>query len=44
MKQGKLKMVTQEIERVNIDILESVNYNGPEWVNLIHMTIISTPG
>ena len=39
---GKLKVVKQAMARVNTDIEESVNYNGPEWANLIQMTIIST--
>ena len=42
MNQGKLEVVKQEMTKVNIDISESVNYNGPEWMNLIHMTIIPT--
>ena len=42
MNQGKLEVVKQEMARVNVNILESVNYNGLEWVNLTQMTIIST--
>ena len=38
MNQGKLEVVKQEMARVNIDIL-----GISEWVNLIQMTIISTP-
>ena len=40
--QGKLEVVKQEMARVNIDILGTVNSNGLEWVNLTQMTIIST--
>ena len=29
--------------RLNTDILGISELSGPEWVNLIHMTIISTP-
>ena len=39
MNQGKLKVVKQEMARVNIDIL---GINGLECVNLTQMTIIST--
>ena len=42
MNQGKLEVVKQEMARVNVNILESVNYNGLEWGNLTQMTIIST--
>ena len=42
MKQGKLEVVKQEMARVNVDILESANSNGLEWVNLTLMTIMST--
>ena len=42
MNQGELEMIKQEMARVNIDIQQSVNYNGPKWVNLIQMTIVST--
>ena len=40
--QGKLKVVKQEMARVNVDILGISQLNGLEWVNLIQMTIIST--
>ena len=40
--QGKLEVVKQEMARVNMDILGISEINGLEWVNLIHMTIIST--
>ena len=40
--QGKLEVVKQEMARVNIDILAISKLNGPEWENLIQMTIIST--
>ena len=43
MLQGKLEVVKQEMARVNTDILGISKLSGPEWVNLIHMTIISTP-
>ena len=42
MNQGKLEVVTQEMERVNINFQESVNLNRLDWVNLTQMTIIST--
>ena len=42
MNQGKLKVVKQEMARVNIDILRISELNGLEWANLIQMTIIST--
>ena len=42
MNRGKLEVVKQEMARVNIDILEISELNGLEWVNLSHMTIIST--
>ena len=42
MNQGKLGMVKQEMVRINIDILGISELNGPEWANLIQMTIIST--
>ena len=42
MNQGKLDMVRQEMIRINIDILGISELNGPEWANLIQMTIIST--
>ena len=37
--QGKLQVVTQEMARVNINIL---GISKLEWVNLTQMTIIST--
>ena len=40
--QGKLEVVKQEMARVNINILGISELNGPEWANLIQMTIIST--
>ena len=39
MNQGKLKVVKQEMARVNIDIL---GISGLAWVNLTQMTIIFT--
>ena len=42
MNQGKLEVVKQETARVNIDISVISELNGPEWANLIQMTIIST--
>ena len=42
MNQGKLKVVKQEVPRVNIDVLGISELNGLEWVNLTQMTIIST--
>ena len=43
MSQGKLEVVKQEMARVNINILGISELKiGPEWANLIHMTIIST--
>ena len=42
MNQGKLKMVKQEMARVNIDILGISELKWSEWVNLTQMTIIST--
>ena len=43
MNQGKLKVVKQEMTRVNINILgiSELKWTG-EWVNLAQMTIIST--
>ena len=43
MNQGKLDLVKQEMASMNIDMLGISKLSGPEWVNLIHMTIISTP-
>ena len=42
MNQGKLKVVKQEMARVNIDILGISELKWMEWVNLTQMTIIST--
>ena len=42
MNQGKLEVIKQEMERVNIDILGISKLKWTEWVNLIQMTIIST--
>ena len=42
MNPGKLDVVKQEMERINIDILGISELSGPEWMNLIQMTIIST--
>ena len=42
MNQGKLYIVKQEMERVNVDILGISELKWTEWVNLIKMTIIST--
>ena len=41
MNQDKLKVVKQEMARVNYYILGISELNGLEWVNLIQMTIIS---
>ena len=41
MNQAKLKVVKQEMARVNVNILGISELNGLEWVNLIQMTIIS---
>ena len=41
MNRGKLKMIKEEMVRVNINIL-GISENGWEWVNLIQTTIIST--
>ena len=41
MNQGKLEVVTQEMTRVNVDMLGISELNGLEWVNLTQMTIIS---
>ena len=42
MNQRKLEVVKQETARVNTDISVISELNGPEWANLIQMTIIST--
>ena len=43
MNQGKLEVVKLEMKRVNVNVLRISKLNGPEWVNLNQMTIISTP-
>ena len=43
MNQGKLEVVKLEMKRVNVNVLRISKLNGPEWVNLTQMTIISTP-
>ena len=42
MNQGKLEVIKQEMERVNIDILGISKLKWTEWVNLIQITIIRT--
>ena len=42
MSEDKLKVVKQEMARVNVDILGLSKQNGLEWVDLTQMTIIST--
>ena len=42
MNQGKLKVVKQEMARVNINILRISELQGQERANVIQMTIIST--
>ena len=42
MNQGKLKVVKQEMARVNIDILAISELKWTGWVNLTQMTVIST--
>ena len=42
MNQGKLEVVTQEMARVDTDILGISEINRLEWVNLTQMTMIST--
>ena len=42
MNQGKLEVVKQEMERVNVDILGISELKWTGWVNLTQMTIIST--
>ena len=40
MNQGKLEVVKQQLERVNIDILDIRELKIPlEWANLIQMTV-----
>ena len=40
--QSKLEVVEQEMARMNINIL-GIKWTKMEWVNLIQMTVISTP-
>ena len=42
MNQGKLKVVKQEMARVNVDILGISELKWTGWVNLTQMIIIST--
>ena len=42
MNQGQLKVVKQEVARLNIDILGISELKGTGMENLIHVTIIST--
>ena len=42
MNQGKLEVVTQEMTRVNVDILGISKLRWTGWGNLTQMTIIST--
>ena len=42
MNQGKLEMVTQEMARVKVNILEISKLKLTGWVNLTQMTIIFT--
>ena len=42
MNQGKLKVVKQEMARVNINILRISELQGQERANVIQMTIIPT--
>ena len=42
MNQGKLEVIKQEMERVNVEILGISTLKWTEWVNLTQMTIIST--
>ena len=42
MNQGKLKVVKQEMARVNVYILGISEQSELEWVNLTQMTIVST--
>ena len=42
MNQGKLEVVKQEMERVNINILGISKLKLLGWVNLTQITIIST--
>ena len=42
MNKGKLEVVKQEMEGVNVNILGISELKWLEWVNLTQMTIIST--
>ena len=42
MNQGRLEVVKQEMARVNVNILGIRELKWTGWVNLTHMTIIST--
>ena len=42
MNQGKLEVVKQEMKKVNIETLGLSELRWTRWVNLTHMTIIST--
>ena len=42
MNQGELKVVKQEMARVNVNILGISKLNALEWVNLTQKNIIST--
>ena len=42
MNQGKLEVVKQDMDKVNVNILGISKLNGLEWVNLTQMTIIFT--
>ena len=40
--QGKLEVVKQEMKKVNVETLGISELRWTRWVNLTHMTIIST--
>ena len=42
MNQGKLKVIKQEMARVNNDILGTSELKWTEWMNLTKMTLVST--
>ena len=42
MNQGKVEVVTQQVARMNTDILGISELKWREWVNITQMTIIST--
>ena len=42
MNQGKVEVVTQQVARMNTDILGISELKWREWVNLTQMTIIPT--